>query len=63
MTGGRGRNCKQLLDDPKKTRGYLKLKEETQNRPLWRTRYEAVARRTTEYEKKSVVLGTFHREM
>jgi len=34
VTGGRGRNCKHPLDDLKETKGYIKLTEETQNRPL-----------------------------
>jgi hypothetical protein len=51
VTGGRGRSCKQLLDGLKETRGYIKLKEETQNRPLCRNRYEPVARRNTENKK------------
>jgi len=35
----RGRRCKQPLDDPKKKRGYWKLKEEALERTLWRTRF------------------------
>jgi hypothetical protein len=50
-TRRRGRRRKQLLDDLKEARGYWKLKEETQDRTLWRTQlgrgYGSVARRTT----------------
>jgi len=35
------RKCKQLLDDLKGKRGYWKLKEETVDHPLWRTRLVA----------------------
>jgi hypothetical protein len=35
--GGRGRRCKQLLDDLKEKRGYWKLKEEALDRTVWRT--------------------------
>jgi hypothetical protein len=37
-TGRIRRKRKQLLDDLKGKRGYWKLKEETVDRPLWRTR-------------------------
>jgi hypothetical protein len=37
VTGRRGIRRKQLLDDPKETRGYWKLKQEGLNRTLWRT--------------------------
>jgi len=37
VKGRRGRRCKQLLGDLKKTRGYWKLKEEALDRTLWRT--------------------------
>jgi hypothetical protein len=47
----RRRRCKQLLDDLKEARGYWKLKEEAQDRTLWRTQfgrgYGPVARQTT----------------
>jgi hypothetical protein len=50
-TRRRGRRHKQLLDDLRKARRYWKLKEEAQDRTLWRTQfgrgYEAVARQTT----------------
>jgi hypothetical protein len=52
MKGRRGRRRKQLLDDLKKKRRYWKLKEETLDRTLWRTRfgggYGPVVRQTTE---------------
>jgi hypothetical protein len=52
MTGRRGRRRKQLLDDLKEKRSYLKLKEEALDRTLWRTRfgrgYGPVVRQTTE---------------
>jgi hypothetical protein len=51
VTGGRGRSYKQLLDDLKDTRGYVKLKEETLNRPLWRKQYESVAKRKKKKKK------------
>jgi hypothetical protein len=37
VIGGRGRRCKQLLDDVKETRGYWKMKEEALDRTVWRT--------------------------
>ena len=37
--GIRGRRRKQLLDDLREMRGYLKLKEEALDRTLWRTRF------------------------
>jgi hypothetical protein len=40
VTERRGRRGKQLLDDLKKTTVYWKLQEETQDRTLWRTRFE-----------------------
>jgi hypothetical protein len=52
VAGRRGRRRKQLLDDLKKTRGYLKLKEEALDRTLWRNRfgrgYGPVVRQTAE---------------
>jgi hypothetical protein len=52
MTGRRGRSVKQLLDDLKEKRSYWKLKEETLDRTLWRTRfgrgYGPVVRQTAE---------------
>jgi hypothetical protein len=52
MTARRGRRRKQLLVDLKEKRKYLKLKEETLDRTLWRTRfgrgYGRVVRQTTE---------------
>jgi hypothetical protein len=52
MTGRRGRRHKQLLDDLKEKRRYWKLKEESLDRTLWRTRlgrdYGPVVRQTTE---------------
>jgi hypothetical protein len=40
LIGRRGRKRKQLLDDLKEARGYLKLKQEALDRTLWRTRFE-----------------------
>jgi len=40
VKGRRGRKCKQILDDLKKQRSYCKLKEEAQDRTLWRIRFE-----------------------
>jgi hypothetical protein len=52
MTGRRGRRRKQLLDDLKEKRRYLKLKEEALDRTIRRTRfrrgYGHVVRQTTE---------------
>ena len=39
MPGRRGRRRKQLLDDVKEGRGYYKLKEETLDRAVRRTRF------------------------
>jgi hypothetical protein len=39
MEGRRGRRRKQLLDEFKERRGCWKLKEETLDRTLWRTRF------------------------
>ena len=36
---GRRRKRKQLLDDPKRPRGYCILKEEALDRTLWRNRF------------------------
>jgi hypothetical protein len=41
-TGRRVRIRKQLLDDFKQTRGYLKLKEEALDYTAWRTRFQAM---------------------
>ena len=40
MTRGQERRHKQLLDDLKENRGYRKLKEDTLDGRLWRTRLE-----------------------
>jgi len=52
VKGRRGIRLKQLLDEVKEMRGYWKLKEETLDRSLWRTRfgkdYDPVVRYTTE---------------
>jgi hypothetical protein len=52
VTERRGRRREQLLDDLKETRRYWKLKEETRDRTLWRTRFRSgygpVVRQTTE---------------
>ena len=37
--GRRGRGRKQILDDLKETRRYWKLKQDTLDIPLWRTRF------------------------
>jgi hypothetical protein len=51
-TGRKERRCKQLPDDLKETAEYWKLKEETLDYTLWRTRfgrgYGPVARLTAE---------------
>ena len=39
VTGIQGRIRWQLLDDLKEIRGYCKLKKETLDRTLWRTRF------------------------
>ena len=39
VMGGRGRRCKQLLDDLEVRRGYWKSKVEVIDRNLWRTRF------------------------
>jgi hypothetical protein len=48
----RGRRCEKLLDEHKKKIGYCELKEEAQDRAMWRTHfnidYGSVVRRTTE---------------
>ena len=38
VTERRGRSSKQLQDDLKETRGYWKLKQDTLDHTLWRTR-------------------------
>jgi hypothetical protein len=52
MTRRRGRRRKQLQADLKEKRGYWKLKEETLDGTVWRTRfgraYRPVVRQTTE---------------
>jgi hypothetical protein len=40
VTGRRGRKRRELLDDPKKRRGYSHLKEEALGRTKWRARFE-----------------------
>ena len=51
VTERRGRTRKQLLEDLKERRGYLKLKQEALHSTLWRTRfggdYRPVVRQTT----------------
>jgi hypothetical protein len=42
VTGRRGRRLKKLLDGHKEKRGYCKLKEETLDRTLWKTRFGRV---------------------
>jgi hypothetical protein len=46
MTSRRGRRHKQLLDDLKEKRRYWKLKEETLDLTLWRTRFGRGCRKT-----------------
>jgi hypothetical protein len=51
VTGRRGRRRKQILDDLEEMRGCWKLKEETPDRTLWRTRFgreSGLVRRTRE---------------
>jgi hypothetical protein len=52
ITERRGRRRKQLLDDLKEKKRYWKLKEESLDRILWRTRfgrgYGPVVRQTSE---------------
>jgi hypothetical protein len=40
VTGRRGRRPKNLWDDFREKRGYVKLKEETVDRALWKSRWE-----------------------
>jgi hypothetical protein len=51
VTGRQGRNRKQLVDDLKKKRGCLKLKQEALDRNVWRTGFRRgrgpVVRQTT----------------
>ena len=51
VTRRRGRRCKKLLDDFKEKKGHWKLKDETLDRTMWRTRfgrgYGPVVRQTT----------------
>ena len=39
MTGRQGRRLMKLLDDLKERRGYSNLKEEAQDRTMWRVRF------------------------
>jgi len=39
VTGRRGRKRRKLLDDLKEMRGYSHLKEEAQDRTMWRARF------------------------
>jgi len=59
VTGRRGRRHKQLLDDFKDKRGYFKLKDETLDCTLYRTRfgrvYGPVVRQTTEWNEGNIV--------
>jgi hypothetical protein len=52
MMGRHGKRSKQLLDDLREKRRYLKLKEEALDHTLWRTRfgrgYGPVVRQATE---------------
>jgi len=51
VTGGQGRRRTKLLDDFKESRGYSHLKEEAQDRSVWRARFgrgfRPVVRQTT----------------
>ena len=51
MTGRPGRRRRKLLDDLKERRGYSHLKEEAQDRTIWRARcgrgFGPVVRQTT----------------
>jgi hypothetical protein len=51
VTGRQGRRRRKLLDDLKERRGYSHLKEEAQDRTMWRARFGSgfgpVARQTT----------------
>jgi hypothetical protein len=49
-TRGRGRRRMQLLDDLKETRRYWKVKEEAQDRTLWRTQQSVWKRLLTSRE-------------
>jgi hypothetical protein len=40
MTGRPGRRCEKLLDDLEEKRGYCKMKDESVDRTVWRTRFE-----------------------
>ena len=40
VAGRRGKRRKQLLNDLEEKRGYCKLKQETQRRTFWRTRFK-----------------------
>jgi hypothetical protein len=40
VTGRRGRRRRKLMDDLKEMRGYSHLKEEVQDRTMWRARFE-----------------------
>jgi len=55
MTARRGRRFKQLLNDLKEKRGYLKLKEEAFDSAVWRTRFgrgnEPFVRQATQWMK------------
>jgi len=42
VTGRRGRGIKQLLNDLTKKRGHWKLRQETLDHALWRTRFRRV---------------------
>jgi hypothetical protein len=50
VTGRRGRRLRKLLDDLKERRGYSRLKEEAQDRTIWRAHFgrgfEPVVRQT-----------------
>ena len=61
VTRRRGRKCKQLLDNLKEKRRYCKLKKETLDDTVWRTRfvigYGPVLRQTTDWMSKMRWLG------
>jgi hypothetical protein len=52
VTGRKGKRRKQLMHDPKETRGYRKIKKDALDSALWKTLFERgygpVVRQTTE---------------
>jgi hypothetical protein len=66
-TRRQGRRCKQLLNDLKEARRYWKLKEEAQDRTLWRTQfrrgYGPVTRQTYYLNLKQPVISEFPHQL